>query len=253
MNTTKQPYGTVLLKAKLILDFLSSSDKPQSLNTIAKHTELTNSTALKILDTLLLIGYVHKDNDLKKFSLGQALIKYANKAINQLDIKDIAKPHLEELNRMTTETVHLGILEDKNIVYVTKMESKNPISLYSQVGKIIPLYCSAMGKAILAEKPDSEIDQYLDQTTLLQHTATTLTTKNAVFKEINKIRQLGYAFDNSEHENDVFCVGASLSLNDKNYGAISVSVPKYRLTDEFRQEIIEAVQKCKSAILADLQ
>ncbi|WP_078542970.1 IclR family transcriptional regulator [Litchfieldia alkalitelluris] len=253
MTTTKQPYGTVLLKAKLILDFLSNSDEPQSLNTIAKNTELTNSTALKILDTLLLIGYVHKDSDSKKFSLGQALIKYANKAINQLDIKDIAKPHLEELNRTTTETVHLGILENKNIVYVTKLESKNPISLYSQVGKIIPLYCSAMGKAILAEKPDLEIEQYLDQTKLVQHTATTLTTKDAVCKEINKIRQLGYAFDNSEHEDDVFCVGASLSLNDKNYGAISVSVPRYRLTDEFQQEIIEAVQKCKSGILTDLQ
>ncbi|MFC4324277.1 IclR family transcriptional regulator [Litchfieldia salsa] len=253
MTTSKQPYGTVLLKAKLILDFLSSSDEPQNLNTIAKHTELTNSTALKILDTLLLIGYVHKNIESKKFSLGQALIKYANKAINQLDIKDIAQPHLEELNKITTETVHLGILEDKNIVYVKKLESKKPVSLYSQVGKIIPLYCSAMGKAILADKPDVEIEQYLGQTTLVQHTANTLTTKNEFIEEISKIRQLGYAFDNSEHENDVFCVGASLSVNEKNYGAISVSVPEYRLTDSFRQELIEAVQKCKSNILADLQ
>ncbi|MBD8067806.1 IclR family transcriptional regulator [Bacillus sp. PS06] len=253
MTTPKQPYGTVLLKAKLILDFLSSSNEPQSLNSISKQTELTNSTALKILDTLLLIGYVHKDSDSKKFSLGQALIKYANKAINQLDIKDIVKPHLEKLNNITSETVHLGILEDKNIVYVTKLESKNPVSLYSQVGKIIPLYCSAMGKAILAEKSDQEIEQYLDQTTLVQYTATTLTTKEAFFNEIQKIRKHGYAFDNSEHENDVFCVGTSLTLNERNYGAISVSVPKYRLTAEFRQEIIDAIQKCKLDILADLQ
>src|SRR5437868_4052423 len=110
MNKDKQPYGTVLLKADLILDFLASSDKEQSLNQIAKATNLTNSTALKILDTLNLIGYVQKDHETKKFSLGTSLLKFANKAMNQLNIKKIAQPHLEELQRVTAETVHLGIL-----------------------------------------------------------------------------------------------------------------------------------------------
>jgi len=106
-----QPYGSVLIKADYILEFLSSQNQPQRLSEIAKHTALTNPTALKILSTLLLIGYVQKDPDNKTFSLGPRLIKYANKSIEQLSIKKIAQPHLETLQNITEETVHLGIHE----------------------------------------------------------------------------------------------------------------------------------------------
>jgi DNA-binding IclR family transcriptional regulator len=253
MTSDKQPYGTVLLKGAKILDFLSASDEPQSLQMIAKQTELTNSTALKILDTLILIGYVHKDLELKKFSLGTSLIRYAIKAMNQLEIKQIAQPHLEELQRNTHETVHLGILDHTSVVYVTKIESKNPVCLYSKVGKTIPLYCSAMGKAILADQSDAEINQYLATNKLVKITNKTITTKSAFITEIDQIRELGYAFDDSEHEDEIFCVGASITLNSKNYGALSVSVPTYRLTDEVLQNMIASVKKCKASILNHLQ
>ncbi|WP_121613914.1 IclR family transcriptional regulator [Mesobacillus foraminis] len=252
MNTSKQPYGTVLIKADRILGFLSSCEKPQPLNIIAKETELTNSTALKILDTLLLIGYVHKDPETKKFSLGTKLIKYANKSINQLDIKQIAHPYLVDLQQKTTETVHLGILDDSSIVYVSKIESKNPICLYSQLGKHVPLYCSAMGKAIIAEHSDEEIEKYLRDTPLTQRTSNTITSKENFLREITRIRALGYAFDNSENEDGVFCVGTTLTTNNKNYGAISVSVPQYRVTEDFLQEMIGALQTCRRQILGEL-
>ncbi|WHY85067.1 IclR family transcriptional regulator [Neobacillus novalis] len=253
MNTNKPPYGTVLLKAARIIDFLSASDHPQSLNTISKEAELTNSTALKILDTLLLIGYVQKDYESKKFSLGTALIKIANKAMNRLDIKQIAQPHLEKLQQKTLETVHLGILDHTSIVYVTKIESKNPVCLYSKIGKAIPLYCSAMGKAVLADQTDQEIRQYLAATSLVKMTEHTITDEDAFMNEIAKIRNLGYSFDNQEHENEVFCIGASITLNGKNHGAFSVSIPHYRVTDELLKETIQAIQTCKADIISDLQ
>jgi DNA-binding IclR family transcriptional regulator len=249
----KQPYGTVLLKADRILEFLASCNKSQTLNQIAKATDLTNSTALKILDTLNLIGYVQKDLESKKFSLGSSLIKYANKAINQLDIKKIAQGHLEELQKTTSETVHLGILDKSSVVYVTKIDSSNPIMLYSQIGKNIPLYCSAMGKAILADLSDREVIHYLDENHPIKKTKNTIIEKGVFLREINKIRELGYAFDNGEHEEEVFCIGASITVNGKNFGAISVSTPKYRLTDISLERTIHAIQACKAAILAELQ
>lgn len=249
----KQPYGTVLLKADLILDFLASSNHAHSLNQIAKATNLTNSTALKILDTLNLMGYVQKDHETKKFSLGTTLLKFANKAMNQLEIKHIAKPHLEALQRETAETVHLGILDKTSVVYVTKIDSSNPIILYSQIGKRIPLYCSAMGKAILADQSDVEVEAYLTENQLSKITKNTITTTEGFFQEIDRVRELGYAFDNGEHEEEVFCVGASLTRDGKNFGAISVSIPKYRLTDSSLDSTIKAVQKCKAGIFTDLR
>jgi len=248
----KQPYGTVLLKADNILKYLSSVDKPQSLQQIAKETELTSSTALKILDTLQLIGYVQKDEETKKFRLGMAIIKYANRALNSNEIKDIAQPYLEKLRNQTTETVHLGILDRSSIVYITKLESFNPVSLYSRVGKAIPLYCSAMGKSILADQPDHLIEDYLNNHTLEKKTQNTITSKEDFMKEINEIRKRGYSFDNEEHEADIFCVGASITVDGKNHGAFSVSVPKYRITDEFISQIIQNVLACKQGIESEL-
>ncbi|MEK4667974.1 IclR family transcriptional regulator [Niallia sp. FSL R7-0271] len=249
----KQLYGTVLLKADKILSYLAGCQEAQALYTIAKETELTNSTALKILETLNYIGYVYKDSETKKFSLGPTIIKYANKAIEQLDIKEIAQHHLEVLQEETTETVHLGIQDKANIVYIAKIESKNPICLYSKVGKSIPMYCSAMGKAVLADKGDDVVDSYLEDNELVKMTENTITTKEGFHNEIAKIRDIGYAFDNCEHEEEVFCVGASVTIDGKNYGAISVSTPKYRVTEQFEQQVIEAVQKCQANIIKDIK
>lgn len=253
MEKQKQLYGTVLIKADKILAYLSSCDNAQPLHAIAKETSLTNSTALKILDTLTFIGYVRKDDETKKFSLGPSIIKYANRSIYQSDIKQIAQIHLEKLQEETTETVNLGIEDRSSIVYITKIESKNPVSLYSKVGKSIPMYCSAMGKAILADGSDDEIERYLLENELKKFTEKTITTKEAFRKEIAAIRQQGYAHDNSEHENDIFCIGTSITLNGKNYGAVSVSVPKYRLTDGVHQQIVHSLKKCKENILQDIQ
>ena len=248
-----KPYGTVLIKADQILNFLFESAQPQRLSVIAKACDLTNSTASKILNTLQLIGYVKRDSKTNEFDLGPSIIKFAKQSFKQLDIKKIAQPHLENLQRVTTETVHLGMIENAKIVYINKIESNNPVTLYSQIGRSIPLYCSAMGKSILAEQTAEEIDQYLADNKLIAKTDNTFTTKKSFRAELQSIKNRGYAFDNGEHEIDVFCIGASITVNGQNFGAFSVSVPKYRITETFKNEIIEAVQNCKTAIEAELQ
>ena len=132
-KTESKPYGTVLIKADQILNFLFESTQPQRLNVIAKATDLMNSTASKILNTLVLIGYVRRDPKTNEFELGPSISKYAKQSIKQLDIKKIAQPHLEKLQQITTETVHLGMIENNQVVYLTKIESNNPVTLYSQM------------------------------------------------------------------------------------------------------------------------
>ena len=112
-------------------------------------------------------------------------------------------------------------------------------SLYSQIGKRIPLYCSAMGKAILADQSDVEVEAYLTENQLPKITKNTITTTEGFFQEIDRVRELGYAFDNGEHEEEVFCVGASLTRDGKNFGAISVSIPKiqaYRFISRYNHQ-----------------
>ncbi len=102
----KKPYGTVLIKASKILDYLAENPDI-SLQTIAKGVGMTSSTVLKILDTLLMIGYVNKNSE-KNYRLGAKLIRYANKNIEQIDLVELTLPFLEQLQQKIDETIHLG-------------------------------------------------------------------------------------------------------------------------------------------------
>jgi DNA-binding IclR family transcriptional regulator len=254
LENAKQPYGTVLIKAASILDYLSAKKEPQSLHVIAQETGLTSSTALKILDTLLLIGYVKKHPETKKFELGSALIKYANKYLADLDISKISYPYLKELQNRLDETIHLGVLEGDEILTVNKLETNKPIvCLNSRIGLSKPLYCSAMGKAVLAEMTDSEKLGYLTRVELKTITENTITDSAALLKQLEDIKRNGFAIDDSEGEKDVYCLGVSLHMNNKTYGAFSVSVPSYRISPEVKDEIVRAILKTKENIQRELQ
>ncbi|HRM20165.1 MAG TPA: IclR family transcriptional regulator, partial [Trichococcus flocculiformis] len=162
MEEEKKPYGTVLLKAAKIIDHLSNSKEAQSLAVIAANTGLSSPTALKILDTLLLIGYVEKDEQTKRFTLGSALIRHANNRLANLDIIKITEPYLRNLQAGLDETVHLGILDKDEVLYVNKLETQKAIAnINSRIGNTNHLYSSAMGKAMLAVFSEEELEAYL--------------------------------------------------------------------------------------------
>lgn len=252
--TQPQPYGTVLIKADKILNFLASVNVSQPLHAIAKATDMTNPTALKILGTLELIGYVRKNDGDKTYGLGSGLVRYANQYLANLDISKIAYPYLKELHEKLDETVHLSIREGDEILYVNKLESMRPIVVTtSRIGFSKPMYASAMGKAMLAELSEEELDAYLSRVELKPFTQHTLVTEAAIKKELTEIREQGIAFDNSEEQIEVFCMGTTLSVNGKNYGAFSVSMPTYRRTPEKEATVAAAIKAARNGILKELE
>lgn len=250
---SQQPYGTVLIKAEKILNFLSLSSKAQPLHVIAKETGMTNSTVSKILTTLEMIGYVNRDESRKTYSLGRTLIKYANQFLANLDISKLAYPYLKELHADLDETVHLSIRQGDEILYVNKLESKRPIVVTtSRIGLSKPMYASAMGKAILSELTEEEVEGYISRNELKPLTPNTITTAEGLKEELVRIRERGYAFDNSEEQSEVFCIGTTLSDQGVNHGAFSVSMPTYRRTQELEEKVVAAVMNTKAGILKEL-
>ncbi|MGV3240878.1 IclR family transcriptional regulator, partial [Streptococcus hyovaginalis] len=181
------------------------------------------STTLKILDTLLLIGFVSRDKN-KNYRLGSKLIRYANQGVDQLDLVELTLPYLEKLQKLIDETIHLGVLVDNEILYVNKLEAKHQtIRMSSRVGITRPLYSSAMGKAVLAELEEEEYLNYLKTTPLVPFTEHTITNSLKLASELQKVGETGIAFDDEEMEKDIFCIGASLKKDGKIIGAFSVS------------------------------
>ena len=243
-----KPYGTVLIKASKMLDFLSDNPK-STLKNIAEGSQMTASTASKILDTLILIGYVKKDIERKEYSLGSKFIRYGNKKIEQIDLVESAKQYLEALQSKINETIHLGILTENRILYVDKLEPKNQtIFMSSKIGMTRPLYSSAMGKAALSEFSESEVTSYIEKTELEAFTENTITNPLRLLKELEIIKETQIAFDDEEMEKDIFCFGVSIKKKNELIGTMSVSMPKYRLTEEKQAQIIEELLSTKRKI-----
>ncbi|MBI0122004.1 MULTISPECIES: IclR family transcriptional regulator [Lactobacillus] len=235
-------YGTVLLKAKRIMDVLSASENSLTLEQISSAAAIPKPTTFKILNTLDYINFVRKDKSEKKYSLGTNLIGYGSRAMSSFDIVTIAEPYLTELNKVTSETVNLGIEEHDQIVLLKKIDSPQPVNLNSKVGGTLELYSSSMGKAILATKTEIELDQYFSSVELRPCTPNTITSIAELKKQIAAVQDEGYAIDNQENQAGVVCVGAAIQKYGKVFGAISVSTPKYRLDELLLSDLKKLVK-----------
>jgi len=226
-------------RALCLLETLSKV-KSSNLETLSKETGLPKATALRILSTLVEQGYVARD-DSDRYSLTLRMFTIGSRALKNVDLLDVANPVAERLRDETGETVHIGILESNHAVYILKRESLYTIRMNSRVGRSIPLYCSAIGKVLLADRTDEELAAYAEAEGLKRYTPKTICTLEDLKKEVRQVRENGYAFDDEEHEEGIFCVAAPIK---DTYGdtvaAMSLSTPTFRL-DRSRIDVI--VQK----------
>lgn len=246
--TENKPYGTAILRAKQILDFLEQENRPVNLQKIYTSLNTSKSTVLKILNTLCLIGYVKRDEATKRYTLGTRLISYGEAARKSFSIVAVAEPDLRALNEQIGETVHLGAYDRDRIIYIKKLNAKSKVILRSQVGHSVDLYCSAMGKAYLAEQSDDDVLDYLNRIQMIKKAKNTICEKHRFLQEIQEIRKSGYAIDDQENEDDIYCVAIAVRNNEEVEGLISVSSPIYRMSDTKKEQITEQLLKAKKNI-----
>lgn len=195
-----------LRNACQVLKHLSEATRPKTLREIAKELNLPRTSALRILSTLTLEGFARKQDD--RFALGPALISIGSAAKSRLDVGDLAKPILEAVTQQTGETCHLAVPADKRSMIVEVSFSPHPLSSSRGPGAVVELHCSATGKCFLAFAYDRPLDKILSEKDLSAHTATTLTTFEALQAEIERVRQLGYAMDEQEFFQGIRCIAA---------------------------------------------
>jgi DNA-binding IclR family transcriptional regulator len=140
---------------------------------------------------------------------------------NQMRIESL--PHLEALARETGERANLGILHRSQLLYLAGVEKPSLPTIYSRFGKTAPAYCASLGKAILANLPDSELKTYFAQVKLVRRTKNTITDETVLRKELAEVRRKGFALDREEHIPGLFCVASAILLDGAPIGAIGVT------------------------------
>lgn len=250
VNKDKKPYGTVLLKAVKILDLLSQRSEAVSMTDISKYTDITLSTTNKILDTLLLIGLVSRDEETRKFTLGPRLFQFANASLIQFDIARETFTPLKHLHEKVGTTVNLGKLENNEVLFINKftdIESSKKVS--SRIGFSQPLYCTAMGKAMLSEFSEEELENYLEQVEFQQITNRTITNREDLIREIKTTRERGYGIDDAEAEPNIYCIGTTVEIPNLNSRfAFSISSQKDELSEERLAYLIEEMEKTTNVL-----
>ena len=236
-----------------ILEVLSDYNEGLGITEISKLIDLHKSTVYRLLGTLIYKGYVIQDMFSNKYKLSLKLYELGSKRVSSMDILKSSKSYTEKLMKRVNEVVHLVIRDENDIVYIDKVEADNTIRMASTIGRRSPLYCTSVGKAILAYLPEEEVKQIWENSKIEKLTEYTITDFNVFQKELGEIKEKGYAIDNEENEMGVRCIGAPVfNHNGSIEGAISISGPAIRVTKEKIEEFANEVKKYASLISKEL-
>lgn len=233
----------VLDRAFDIVEVLSQARKPMSLGDISKQTEMSKSTVHRLLQAMHARHYVEKDKN-SYYSIGLKFIELVSYHINGLELHTEAKPYLSVLRSELDLTVHLGILEAEEVIYVEKMDLYPSTMLYSQIGYRTPAYCSSMGKCLLSCLSGEELKEALSGCHFKQFTPHTITNMYDLKQHLKKVRQQGWAMDDQEYMLGHRCVGAPIfDYRGDSIASVCVSGSITQISDERLSMIVELVKK----------
>lgn len=211
-------------RALYILERLSSLKDGATASELAREIGVNRSTVFRLMETLIEKGFVRQSVRTKRYYLTMKVFTLGSKLLAQMDIRNQARGVLEQLQKETGHTIHLGIRDNYEVVYIDKIMGSGPIQMYSSIGKRAPLYCTGLGKAILAFFKERELEDYIQTVKFKKYTPNTITDPKDLLIELENIRNKGYALDLEEHENGIRCVGAPIfDHNDEVIGSISVA------------------------------
>lgn len=236
-------------RALRILPLLAEG--PANLEQVAARLDVHKSTALRLLRTLHEHGLVHRQDD-QRYRLGARLIALAQEAMENLDIREIAHPHLIALNEVCGHTVHLAVYEDGEVLYIDKVESRYPVRMYSRIGKPVAITVAAVAKLLLADLPEPERRAIAGRLDYPRYTARSTPDAAAFLAELATVREQGWATDLGAFEESINCVGAPIRGADGRVAAAcSLSAPNVVITAEELLALRPLVLRTAEAVSRD--
>lgn len=238
-----------LARAMQVLECFSVEQPELGPSEIAKQLGMQKSTVYNILSTFQKCGYLVKNIQTGRYSLGLKVLHLGYIVNCNHGLRDMFLPYLTRIAQETHEVCYFGILDDQEVLYIESAYPSNQQQTRNILGERAPLYCTGLGKAMLAFMPEEQADQVLSGT-LKPFTGCTLCDPAVLRHHLEEIRANGYAVDNMEHEFGIRCVAVPVfNTAGKVFAAVSVSGPSPR----FDPETIINDARIISGILQPLQ
>ena len=242
----KQHRGTA--RVLDVLEYLASAGKGgHTLSEIAAALNVPKSSLFPIIHTLAERKYVSLDRKTGRYSVGIGAYVLGTAFTAGRDALEMILKTMEAVVKVCEETCQLAVLDEKNVLYIGKVDSPQQIRLISFVGVRIPANCTALGKALLSGLDDEEI-RLLFEDGLCRMTKRSVTDIEDLLAQIRIVRRDGLAWEREESNDNIYCYAVPLHQRGKVFAAVSVSVPSFRYTPEKEQLVGKCLKKAQAEI-----
>lgn len=252
-GSPKRTYDiTALQRGLRLLHLFSESPRGLTAKQVAGLSRLPVSTVHRFLANLVTSGFLSCDGD-GSYHLGIACFAIGQAAVGQLDIRRLSLPYLKELNQQTRETIHLTVRHGLAAVYVEKLDSPEPLRIHSRIGAAVPLYCSAVGKVMLAYMPEEERERILPELTIKRLTQNTVGNLQELRAELYRVHKNGYACDLEENEMHIRCLAAPIWDHAGSVqSSVSITAPTVRMPVTRLRQLAPLIQSAGLQISREL-
>ncbi len=217
-----------LAKGLTVLQAMAEANQPMTLSHIARAASTSNATATRICYTLTQMGFIDRDEQ-RRFFITPRILSLGHSAVCSLGWRNVAQHYLERLSFELKETVNLSVMDGHELVYIARVNTDRILPFDLQLGSRLPVYCTSMGKALMAFSPPELVIEILDQVNFAALTHRTIKDKDEYLAELDQVRAKGYAINDEELSVGLRSVSAPiLDLQGWSQAAINIAVPTTR-------------------------
>jgi len=202
-------------RAMHVLEFLARLKRGASISEISRNLVLPKSSTYLVLKTLEEGGYLRRSPRSRKFYFGPEFIRLCRDVLDNLDLRDVARPILTKLMRQTGATVHMAVLDGNAAVIIDRIELPGSSAGADWVGRRLDVNCTGVGKALSAYLPEEQFEKVITAKRFARHNENTIVSVSQLKKELAKVRDKGYAVDDEEDEIGVRCIGVPILGGDR--------------------------------------
>lgn len=230
-DASRRKKGSAIERTLAILEAMAVASRPRAASDVAATLGVPKPTVHRICLMLEREGFLRREPDAKRFTVGPRLTHLAQGGLRAAARLGPRHAILEGLSREIRETCNLGILDDRSVVYIDRVEADWPLRLHFDAGSRVDPHCTAIGKLFLAYMPEGERDRLLSALPLARFTDKTITGRAELDRELAKIRRAGYSTDDEEFLMGVVCLAAPITNpSGEMIAAVAMQAPRARMS-----------------------
>ncbi len=243
----------VLDKALDILELLAGAQEFMTAQRISNEIDIPKSTVHRLLNVLASRGYIRKDEKTHSYGIGLKLLHLKELTLDDLNLTSLANPILRSLAKATDSTAHLATLSHDTVSYIDHWMSPTGVAIRTRLGEHAPLYCTSLGKALLAWLPEEQVEGILRSLRFEPITPSTINDPDLFREELALVRQQGFAEDREESAAGIRCIGAPVRDNRGSVvAAISITTLAAQMDETKRLAYIPVVKQHANQLSAQL-